>query len=89
MTDAAFATVAFSYNGGSLVASRTSDASKYAFPKSQTVDQVVVHGLTEEPNTVLQNGIQVPSMVYQDGTLTLVLPGGVAPDQVNLEFVYN
>ena len=85
----AFATVSFNFNGGSLTSTRTSDASKYAFPKSQTVDIVAIYGLTEEPNTVLQGGQQVPSMNYQDGTLTLVLPGGIAPDQVNLELVYN
>jgi len=38
LTDDAFATVSFSYDGGSLRASRTSDASKYEFPKSQQVD---------------------------------------------------
>ena len=47
-----FATVSFTFDGG-FKAARTSDASKYSFPKSQTIDQVVIYGLTEAPNAIL------------------------------------
>jgi mannosyl-oligosaccharide alpha-1,3-glucosidase len=85
-TDAAFAEVNFTYDGG-FRSSRVSDASKYDFPKSQTIDQVVIYGLSEEPNEVLQDGQEVPSYIFKRGALMIVLPGGVAPDQVNIELV--
>ncbi len=48
-----------------------------------------MYGLSEEPNTVLQNGQQVPSFIFKRGALMIAMPGGVAPDQVNLELVNN
>lgn len=51
----AFATVDFTYDGG-FRSSRSSDSSKYSFPKTQTIDQIVMYGITEAPNAILQNG---------------------------------
>lgn len=84
----AFATVSFSAWNGGFRSERTSDASKYNFPKSQTVDQVVIYGTSEEPNAVLQNGIEVPSFLWNKEALNVILPSGTAPDEVNLEIVY-
>lgn len=50
-----FATVSFTFDGN-FKSARTSDASKYSFPKSQTIDQIVIYGLTEAPNAILQDG---------------------------------
>jgi len=50
-----FATVSFTYDGG-FKSARTSEASKYAFPQSQTIDHIAIYGLTEAPNAILQNG---------------------------------
>jgi len=84
-----FATVSFTFDGG-FKSSRISGSSKYAFPKSQTIDQVVIYGLTEAPNAILQDGVQVPDFVFtKESVLLIVLPGSVAPDQVNLEIVNN
>ena len=84
-----FATVSFTFDGG-FKSSRTSDASKYSFPKSQTIDQIAIYGLTEAPNAILQNGVQVPDFVFtKEQALLIAMPGSVAPDQVNIEIVNN
>ena len=81
--------MSFTFDGG-FKSARTSDASKYLFPESQTIDQVIIYGLTEAPNAILQDGQQVPDFVFtKDNALLIVLPGSVAPDQVNLEIVNN
>lgn len=54
-TDNEFAEVRFTFDGN-FSASRVSDASAYSFPKSQTVDQIAIYGLSEKPNVVLQGG---------------------------------
>lgn len=88
-TDGAFAEVSFTYDG-SLKSSRVGgDSTKYSIPKSQTIDQVFVHGFSEMPNAILQNGQQVPDYFFQKGSLMIAMPGSTAPHEVNLEFVFN
>jgi len=88
VSDAEFAEVNFTYDGG-FRSTRVSDSSKYDFPKSQTIDQIVMYGFDDEPNAILQNGQQVPSFIFKRGALMIVMPGSVAPDQVNIELVWN
>lgn len=86
--DEAYATVSFRLDG-EFTSSRTSAASKYSFPASQTIDQISMFGLSEAPNAVLQAGQQVPDFIFTDGALHIAMPAGVAPDQVNIELVNN
>lgn len=87
-TDSEYAEVSFTYDGN-FTAKRVSDASAYDFPKSQTVDQVAIYGLSEKPNAVLQGGQQVPSYIFNNGALLIAMPGQIAPDQVQIEIVNN
>ena len=85
-TSDAFAVVFFIWNGTGFTSRRLFEDSKYAFPESQTISQVVVHGLAgQEPDSVKQDGNDVPSFtVGQDGGLVIDMPTGVAPDQLKM-----
>ena len=82
LTDDQFAQVSFSWQGTNFYSQRDS-VTKYAFPDTQTITQVVVFGLSEEPDSVMQNGKDVPSFtVSKDGGLVIDMPANVAPDQI-------
>lgn len=89
-TDKEYATVAFKFDGN-LSSELTSTEATYTFPKSQTIDQVAIYGLSSTPTIILQNGYQVPDWTYSasKGGVFVAMPAGVAPDQVILELVYN
>lgn len=89
-TDEAFALATFSWDGTGFNSVRSSDATKYTYPASQTIDQIAVYGLTDAPYTVLQYGQQVSDFRFTNESVLLVaMPDNVAPDQVNLSIVYN
>ncbi len=86
-TNEDFALTTFTFDGG--LTSKRAAGFNYAYPNTQTIDTLAIYGLTEEPNSVLQNGAQVPSFIFKNGALLVAMPSGIAPDQVNIEIDYN
>jgi len=87
ITKGLYTIVNFNYNGS--LTSKRSEGTDYAFPSSQTIDQIAIYGLTQTPIAVLQNGEQVPSFLMNNGVLLIAMPSQVLPDGVNIELVYN
>lgn len=78
-TNNEYAIIDFNFDGG-FTSKIASTEATYTFPKSQTIDSVSVYGLSEEPNTVLQDGQQVPDFAFMSGVALIAMPNGVAPD---------